>query len=285
MQPITAAQPAAPRDGLAGAVGLGVILPTAADELDPGNRWGAGYRLAGIGCGAGYVTDVSCSDNGSSNRSSRRRWTQGPNQRPFTIGAGIECSTFGQSLDLQRWNREATEELDRVRWSKIAHELWTGTISSAHQRLASPEATVLSEDPVSLVEAVAALEDAMSDCQTGQPDLIHVPRKATAYASAAGLLLEPTATSPRLFTYNGSMVIADRGYPGTGPQGQLPSDRIVWAYGTGIITARLGDVQVQARELNEAIDAETNDVEVRAEQTVAAGWLCCHFAIPIDLSC
>jgi hypothetical protein len=283
MQPITAAQPAAPRDGLAGAVGLGVIIPDAPDPLDPANRWTAGYRLEGIACAGGYTTEVTCEDSGSSHRTNRRRWTIGPMQRPFSIGAGIECSTFGQTLDLERWNREAQEELDRVRWTQIAHELWTGSISTGHQHLASEDATVLSEDPVSITDAVAALEEAMAGCQTGQPDLIHMPRKATAYASAAGLLLEPTATSPRLYTSNGSMFIADRGYPGTGPDGEDPPDGTVWAYSTGIITARLGDVQTQAREINEAVNMETNDVEVRAEQPVAVGWLCCHFAILVRL--
>lgn len=284
MQPITAAQPAAPRDGLAGAVGIGVIIPET-DPLPNSDRWQGGYKLEGLACDAGYVTQHSCTDNGTAGRVTRRRWTQGPISRAFTIGASIECSTMGGQTDLSRWNAEARAELERVRWTRIGHELWTGGKAADHQHLASEEAEVLSLQPVSVVEAVAALEDAMGGCQTGQPDLIHVPRKATAYLANAGVVMDPVASSGRLFTHNGSLVIADRGYPGTGPEGQAPTASVVWAYATGIISARLGQITDRAREIEEAVDAETNDMRVAAEQAVAAGWLCCHYAIPIALSC
>lgn len=282
MQPITAAQAAAPRDGLAGAVGLGVVIPDD-DPLDPGNDWPRGFNLEGIACHSGYVTDPGC-ESGGNGRTWRRRWTHADLSTPFYVGAGVECSTMGGDLDLERWNREAGEELERVQWAQIARELWTGELSTNHQRLASPEATVLSEEPVTPTEAIGALEDAMAGCQLGQPDLIHVPRKATAYLADRNLALSAQQPTARLFTPNGSLVIADRGYTGSGPHDEAPTASVVWFYATGVLSARLGDVSYAARQIEEAVDAETNDMRVRAERPVGVGWLCCHYAIPVCLT-
>lgn len=287
MQPISAAPLAAPRDGLAGVAGNagpGVFIPDS-DPLDAGNRWSAGFTPEGVACSPGYVSDLSCTDPGLVNRTFRGRYTVGEPGQPFIIGEGIECSTMGTGHDLTAWNNEARAALDRVRWVRIAHELWTGAKSTRHQRLADQTATVLSATPVSVVEAIGALEDAMASSQAGGPDLLHFPRKAVAYLGDAGQLVDGTPTSGRLYTHNGSLIVADRGYPGTGPHGEQPTAETVWAYATGPIAARLGPVTNRATELAESINPETNDQLVLAEQQVAVGWLCTTYAIPVALNC
>lgn len=289
-QSITAAAEVVPRDGLGGAVGYGVILPDpGTDPLDPDNRWTGpfGYTLEGEACPDPGLYTASldfCADT--------RTWGPGrsfvgsvADQHPFVVGAAVECSTLG-APGLEAFQQAARRALELGQWSQIANELWTGARATAagwttNRWLASPDATVLSADPVSIVEAIAALEDAFGAASAGDVQLIHVPRKLTAYLSHADLI-DTTPGSGRLWTANNSLVIADRGYPGTGPEGEEPTSDLVWIYSTGVLSARLGPVHLPERDLADAVAAATNDVSVRAERPAAISWLCGHFAIPVS---
>lgn len=291
-QPITAAEEVRPRDGLAGAIGYGVFLPDAgADPLDPDGRWAGpgGFQIEGLGCGPSTYTA------GADFCAAARTWgpgraflAHGSVQRPFVVGAAVECSTLGSPSDLlAQFQGRADRALEISQWPQIANELWTGQRSIAegwtNRRLASPAATVLSEDPVPLVEAIAALEDAFGDCSAGDVQLIHVPRKLSAYLDHAGII-STTPGSGRLWTANNSLVIADRGYPGTAPNGGEPEGLVAWIYSTGPLTARLGNIVHPERDLADAVAYATNDVKVRAERLAAIDWLCCHLAIPVAYS-
>lgn len=285
-QPITAAAEITPRGGLGGAVGFGVIIPES-DPLDPDGRWlgPGGYSLEGEACpnpeGQTASADF-CAEP--------RSWGAGrpfrrvvADQHPFLIEVDVDCSTFGSPMPgtLEAFEQAARRALDLSRWSLIAYELWTGERSQAegwdNLRLASPDAQIVTDGEASVVEAIAALEDAFGVCSAGDRQLIHVPRKLVPYLDAAGII-EYTPGAGSIYTANGSLIIADRGYPGTGPAGQDPTAGQAWIYSTGVLSARLGDVRVPERDLGDAIAATTNDVSVRALQPVAIGWLCCQLA-------
>ncbi len=334
-QPITAARETVARDGLAGALGYGVIDagtassgvapvdtpereeiggvpvpagglpagapdPVAGDELDPAGRWTGplGFTLEGEVCGAPpYTAALDFCPNPADEYAGRPGGSHTfgtPNaliaaledQRAFIVGAGVECSTFGTPDDLEPWRAAARRALELSQWSQVANELWTGDRArasgwTANRRLASPDATVLAGgQPVGLVEAIAALEDAFGSCSYGAVQLIHTPRKLSAYLDAAGII-ETSPGSGRLWTANDSLVIADRGYPGTGPNGQAPEAGTAWLYSTGVLTARLGRIRYPERDHGDAVHATTNDVIVHAERPAAIAWLCCHFAVNV----
>lgn len=289
-QPITAAEEVVPRDGLRGALGYGVIVPED-DPLDAGGRWAGpgGYVLEGLGCGpVAYTASADFCDEARTWGPGRAVVSTGGEQRPFVVGAAVKCSTLGSPADLlAAYRPKARRALELAEWPQIANELWTGqrsiTTGWTNRRLASPSATVLSEDPVPLIEAIAALEDAFGDCSAGDVQVIHVPRKLSAYLDARGII-QTTPGSGRLWTANNSLVVADRGYPGTAPDGAPPEGLVTWIYSTGPLTARLGEIVYPERDLGDAVAYATNDVSVRAERLAAIDWLCCHLAIPVAYS-
>lgn len=283
-KPITAARETAPRSGLAGAVGLGVIIPES-DPLDAdGKGWMGpdGYKLEGPSCGATWRRGgTACAPDAVDLPAGASRFAHGPDSFPFTVGASLHCSTFGVDHDLAGWHAETDRLLELCQWSEIAEELWTGQIAQEegweNRRLASPDAELVTSatTPVTFTEAIAALEDNLAVCTCGAVHVIHVPYRAVAYLSNLMLV---SRVGDRLFTANGTLVVADRGYPGTGPDGSLPDPGTTWLYGTPVLTARLGPVDHPQTEIQQTIDYKTNNQQVRSTRLAAISWLCCHFA-------
>jgi hypothetical protein len=287
-----------------GAAQIAAPEASSGDPLDPNNRWDGpiGYELWGEPCGAvPYMFDPAfCTPDGTAGHA-RRNWGAAQplygrvtGLHAFGIGAGVKCGTLSSPKEMEPWRAAARRILDLTEWNQIAHELWTGArdIASgygggvgANRRLASPAATVLNGGTaVDALEAVAALEDAFGAVSSGYMQLIHVPRKMAAYLWRTQIV----TTSPgngRLYTANDALVIADRSYPGTGPNGEAPSGSTFWIYSTGILTARLGKVRYPEQgDVSYAVRSETNDYEVHAERPAAISWLCAHFAIKVDLA-
>lgn len=286
-KPITAARETTQRGGLAGAVGLGVIIPSSGgDPLDPsGTGWMGpeGYRLEGLACGGvSRSGETACDDDPAPVPDGDGRYAWGPDSFPFTVTAAIGCSTFSGDTDLERWHEDTDRKLEMCQWGDIAEELWTGSVAQEkgwdNRFLADEHSVVVTPDgPVRAVEAFAALEDNLALCTCGGPHLIHVPYKWVAYLTNLSLV---TRVGERLFTGNGSLVIADRGYPGSGPSApeEAPAAGTSWIYGTSVLSARLGPVEHPQTRIQETIDYKTNRQEVRSTRLAAISWLCCHFA-------
>lgn len=296
--PITAPREVAPRDGLGGAVGLGVqVADQGADPLDPDGRWRLGYQLWGPGCQAAVVATAGVCARvglGGGGNFVAPRWSAGPPSAPFVLRSGVACSLGALASEgIDAWRAEASRMLDLTQWSLVAHELWTGEQAYAdgadNRRLASPEADVLGES-LGLVEAIARVEDALGTC-TGDVAVIHVPRRLVPYLAAAGLISSVTGQTARLFTHNGSLVVADRGYPGTGPRGQAASASATWIYGTPVLAARIDSTttypaapgrEATADVASAVYPAATNDAVVVAERLAAISWRCCHVAASVS---
>lgn len=297
-KPITAARETTQRGGLAGAVGLGVIIPApGADPLDPeGTGWMGpdGYKLEGPVCaGVTRSGERACDGDPAAVPDGDGRFMWGPDSFPFTITAALGCSTFSGDTDLERWHEDTDRKLEMCQWNDIAEELWTGEVARTegweNRFLASTEAVTLTPDgPVNPVEAFATIEDNLATCTCGGPHLIHVPYKWVAYLMNLSLV---TRVGDRLFTGNGSLVIADQGYPGTGPGAYdlnpqtadlIPPAGTSWIYGTSALSARLGPVDHPQTQIAQTIDYRTNRQEVRSTRLAAISWLCCHFAANVD---
>jgi hypothetical protein len=278
-----------PRDGLAGVVGVGVII-NESDPLDPDGRWAGpqGYTLEAEPCDdiTYYRTLDFCAEPPLEDSQPPGSYlTVVEDQKPFLVGAGVTCSTFGTQLDdvLASYRAVTDRGLELRQWSQIANELWTGDRANNENRyLADANSTDVGDgDAVSLVEAIGLLEDAFGNCSPGGVQVIHMPRKLVAYASWKKLIWT-TPGSGRIYTANDSLVVADRGYPGTGPEGVEPTETTAWIYSTGVLTARLGPVRHPELDWGYAVTALTNDVAVRSERAAAINWACCHLAVNVE---
>lgn len=283
-QPVTAAPTVEVPYGLGAAAGTNAVFNPPQDELDPsGNwrkRWGMG--IEGESCGVGVIVDGELCAPTPLAEDNYAPLLTSQEALPFRVEAGVKCSTFGAPLgdELAAFRERAKRQVELIRWRAIAHELWTGTEVPTNRRLASPDAMVLADHPVTIVEAVSLLEDAFSVYTVGGPRLIHGPVRVAAYLSEKAVV---TAQGSRFTTLLGNQVILDDGYPGTNPAG-VAEPGVAWLYGTGPLTARL-DSNIRPIEDSTAdgVRYTDNTVLVRAEQYAAITWLCGHFAVPVQL--
>lgn len=283
-QPVTAAPMVEVPFGLGAAAGTAAVFMPPTDELDPSGRWRNkfGFGIEGPACTPAILRgggDLCAPDTLDPDLYAPLYSSQ--EALPFYLEAGVRCSPFGLDGDLMAtFHQAADRQLELVRWAEVANELWTGAKQPGNRRLAHPDATVLSDHPVDIVEAVSLLEDAFSSYVAGGPRLMHAPTRLAAYLATKALV---TAQGAKFTTLLGSQVIVDDGYPGTDPAGALEPG-VAWMYGTGPLTARIDpSIAHPEPELVDAFRTGDNTILVRAEQYAAVTWLCGHFAVPIRL--
>lgn len=189
-----------------------------------------------------------------------------------------ECSTIGGVLDGERIRRQA----EAVTGSVMAAELWTGALTVANPatidgdphtnaRLAMASAdTIVTTGTIA--ERLAKLEEEALERSLGQTVYLHVPvHMVTPIAERL------SSVGPVLYTALGSVVVADGGYPGTGPAGTGTT----WAYATGPVQVRLSNIVVEAAP-RETINRTTNRQEVWADRVFAASFdPCLHLATDV----
>jgi hypothetical protein len=142
--------------------------------------------------------------------------------RPSAFRVEDECSPRG-GMDESRVRRQA---LAATSWH-MARELHTGALSKANPYvtpesgglatevnayLAQPGATVV-PGTWALLAAIGQLEDAARDAVLGQDVFIHIPAKWVPLIDGA-----IRSEGQLLLTKTGAVVVADSGYPGTGPE-------------------------------------------------------------------
>ncbi len=327
MQPITVAQGPTVSRGLLSALGIGMDLggPGAAawgssfdDPLDPtGTGWLHGYTPVSVPCGrlVGFQPPYPCGPGVAFNRDpdaededenpipvvnlSTPPWALGDPAQPFEIeGPNIECSTFGigGDSDAQALARSA-DALRDLLWRGIAHELWTGQLATAagftgNKRLAGPDTVVLGEG-LSLAHGLYLLERAVSD-QTSRDErvLIHAPWEMLTFFACESLLVS-TVNSDRYFTPGGSVIAADVGYPGSSPDGDLPTPdedtgvEDVWIYATPRVSARLDTPYARQgaapMSAGHGVRFTTNDVTLAHRQAAAITFPCDVFGVSIRI--
>ena len=180
--------------------------------------------------------------------------------RPMAFRVEDRCSTRSRGDD-GRTRRQALAVTSYM----VARELLTGELSDAqpyetpdsagvadqvNARLASASANTIAGtfDPLS---GIGTLEEAARDVSLGQDVFIHVPLSVVPLIDGA-LRRE----GQLLFTKTGATVVADAGYSNVGPDGN-PATGGVWAYATGPVQVRLGDVltgQVTDYRVNEIVN-------------------------------
>lgn len=207
----------------------------------------------------------------------------------FVIWTGDKCSAF--DFESRDFPGRAQRQLAAVRSYQVAHELWTGDEASSvtepsdvtFRWLAHLDSDTLTAGPTSPTDALAELEYALGQCGKGRRGVIHVTRHAATFLWSQQLLRRE---GNQLLTGLDTIVIADAGYDGSGPEGQPMVDGSQWAYATGMPIVQLGAERILPGrgDTGAAINRGTNTIEWRAEQKAAVGWdQCCHLAAEINL--
>lgn len=185
----------------------------------------------------------------------------------FVAWASEQMSTFGLALDERR--RRVLDQLAAIESYEIANELWTGGVidsGSPDQRiLRSVAGDTLTTAAVAPDVALGIIEAGLASLGRGQRGMVHVtPQTLTALAAAQVVRREGNAyLSP-----NDHWVVADAGYPGSGPAGHARAATSVWMYGTSMVRLRLGATFVIGAD-GDAIDPGTFDPDTNTHELYA----------------
>lgn len=201
----------------------------------------------------------------------------------YPIGFRVRdvCTTLGGLLDPERVRRQVQAATSFF----VARELWTGALSVANPTTVngspyvnphlSAGSTTVASTATGVAARLAALEQAAMVDAFGQQVVIHVPAHLVL---PLGALLERRGDV--LFTPLGNIVIADAGYPGSGPAGTGTE----WAFSTGPVTVRLGEI-VTISDPVSTINRETNRQEIWGDRMFAATFdPCTIYAIDTSAS-
>ena len=262
------------------------LLESAADPTDPGARWQEGFSWRSESCPE-FQPVGSCEDVTTLPGSD----TDGVE---FYVPTGYrvtdECSTRNVGFDLDRVSRMAEAVLSQA----MAAELWTGAATKANtydtpdlgggaltgqtnNYLAGPTATVISATVADPMQALGVLEQEARAQLGGQQCFLHVP---TQIATQLGAQIRRVGNL--LYTQTDAVIIADPGYPGTGPDGSGGTAPGTWCYATGIVTKRVDPLETFVQPA-QTVDRRTNRRQVWAQRLFAASFdSCCHFAMQIS---
>ncbi len=206
--------------------------------------------------------------------------------RPVEHRHADECSTLGGLPDMERVRRVADAQGPFV----IARELWSGTASTAdphplddgtdavNAHLASPAADIVGTGSASPLTAFGRLEQAALEASNGQQVYLHVP------VMALPLLRDVVMAraGSQLLTVAGNVLVADGGYPGTGPTGQAVG-ATTWLYATAPVVVLTSPWEIDPDDVSR-VDRATNTRTTWASRVFAATFdPCVHLATEITL--
>lgn len=268
-----------------------VSLLASAEEVVDGERWQAGIGFEPLACGALggiHVNDCEATETVPSLYAEK---TIEDEHRlvtftPYTAYYGDRCSlALFQSRDFPGLASGAYAVAESA---IMARELWAGDVAVA---AGLPNAyfgdggadVVTGVWPV--VNGLARLQQELADTMPGR-GMIHAPKDVASLWYTAGVVRREGAV---LLDAYDNIVVADSGYPGTGPNGEDRTETTAYVFATDMVQVRRdGQVRVlpsvDEAMSGAALDRSTNTVEWRAERIVAAYWSkCAHVAIEVDV--
>lgn len=246
-------------------------------------RWADGpVSWDTIACPSDLILADLCSDPHHSVIASTS--SHGNHTWPFGILAEHRCSTVGMSVQARR--DAALAQLVAGTQKAVEHELWTGAIALASNRLDVPylmdntAVDITGAKALGVAHGVARLEQGLADIGLGVQGVIHLTREAALLALAARAVIRE---GDRLFTALGTPVAAGAGYdPGAVPAAPAkkpvpapkpPSAPPATQYGfaTGPVHVHLGEPRLTGESLNHT----TNVLSVLADRVAAVFWDSC----------
>lgn len=201
--------------------------------------------------------------------------------KSFAIEAYDKCTTFGyEQRDVEQ---RAIDALELCTQKALEAEFWTGALAQANgygdnRYLAGSDVTDVTPGggPVKVRYGLALLEQAIASCGCGARGVVHMTPEV-------GSVLPVKEKGDHLETQLGNYIIVGSGYPGTGPDGNMPGTG-VYMYATGMVSVRLGRSEAVGT-LNQQVRTSDNTWEVRAQRPAAVTWDgCCAFGVHVDLA-
>jgi len=227
-------------------------------------------------------------------------------QNPTVLNVPVTCSSFG--WEAESWTEKAELRIELGASKALETEWWGGYKNPFNQSLvrSTPNTDEAILNPggaaapaaVSPGIALALFAQALANCADGSRGMIHAtPALVARWLNLTALNSVPVSSlvdelgeniaGPNVLVTpdRGDIVIDGTGYLGTGPLGQPPPGaNEAWAYATGIVDVRLGDVEVFPETLAEALDRRVNTITFRGERTgMAIHDGCCMFAVLVDI--
>lgn len=245
------------------------------DEAD--NRWENGFEVEGEGCGTAAAFDdcgsaLKCVADARENASFT----------PYVVYSTDSCSTWGYARSDEELPDRKARLIRNFAASEsyvIEQELWSDTLGLGNPKIADTSAITYAT-ALPILQAVAQIEDAAGDLTKGVQVMIHMrPYQFTLLA--ASQILE--RVGKKWYTPMGSIVVAGRGYAGTGPAGEAATSSEEWVYGTSIVEVRLGAPFTLDRP-QDVIERTTNDVVLLTERKAVASFdpSCLRIAVKVS---
>lgn len=206
--------------------------------------------------------------------------------QPVNLRFADTCTTMNGPLDEDRVRRMAEAQTSFA----VARELWTGAGSGddpypipgdagdhVNAALASADADTIGGSAAAARVAIGRLEQAALEVSHGQQVWLHVP--VVALPQLDGYVVRD---GTQLITLAGNVVVADGGYPGTGPEGEA-AGATVWAYATSPVAVLLSEL-APIYDDRDTVEHRTNTRTAWTERAVAATFdPCLHLATEFTL--
>lgn len=234
-----------------------------------------GFRYDPVGCGAAHGYQIVC------NLPSLGAKTLDPNTAerdvlPFMAYASLVCGSQGYSPEYLE---------DKVRRRLVANEqaivenaFWTGGVGASPPLAAGGAVTVLPA-AANIVDAVAKLE-AFAAANYGYVPVIHANSAVEPWAAAEH---QVERRNPRLYTPLGSVWAFGGGYPGTGPNAEVPAAGHTWMFVTGQ-TYLWRSEDIYTTPALQTMNRSTNQYTLLAEREWAVSYDCVVAAIDVTLA-
>lgn len=263
----------------------GLVASAVAPDPAALPRWEQGLAWVPERCAAAYQLAPWCAEPVQGSYEAPRAGSAF--YRPVELRVADTCTTLGGPVDQERVLRVANAQTPFA----VARELWTGagTLADPHEipdapgvdavnaHLASTNADVVGTGAADPLAGFGRLEQAALEATHGQPVMIHVP------VLLLGRLADVfRPVGQQLITHAGNVLVADAGYPGTGPAGQ-PVDTTAWMYATAPVTVLLSTWALDLDDTSR-VDRAVNTRTTWASRVFAAVFdPCAHLATEITL--
>lgn len=261
-----------------------VGLLAVAEVVNDG-RWENGTTWVPESCPASAALAITALGKTASMAAGASGFATPVDAESFLVIAGLADSAFNFAGDSGLdWKARATRAVDAVASYHVARELWTGTLRSDPRPLASLLSDRVTSSAVSAEVALGLLEQALLDATKGQRGMIHVTVSTLAALVTNGTVRREGGAwlSPM-----DCLVVADAGYPGTGPGG-LAAGSSQYAYATPPVRVRLSPtftLPESPDDLPVGMTRSDNSFVLYAGRVALVEWdECAHFAAEINLA-
>ncbi len=146
----------------------------------------------------------------------------------------------------------------------------TSPITGESEQTAAIAYNASANDVLTALLALTSLDPANVSMTSGPPHLID--------------FIGAWADQPVAVTLESSVTGGDWTLTESSAGGSVVTWGDEWAYATGMLDVRVGEVVVIDPENGHSIDRTTNTVELIAQATMSAAWDCCHLAVRASIS-